>query len=120
MLHRFTTNGSFRTNIGNLNGRIDYESKEKLSTITSRLRVDKLDLGLLLGNPSLFQKVSLDGTIQAKGESLETALVDLNASISEIGINNYRYTGIETDAIYGLNLFRGNLSIDDPNLKSNA
>jgi len=118
MLHRFTTNGSFRTNIGNLNGRIDYESKEKLSTITSRLRVDKLDLGLLLGNPSLFQKVSLEGTIQAKGESLETALVDLNASISEIGINNYRYTGIETDAIYGLNLFRGNLSIDDPNLKT--
>ena len=118
MLHRFTTNGSFKTNIGNLNGRIDYESKDKLATITSRLRVDNLDLGLILENPELFQKVSLEGNIQAKGKSLETALVDLNASISEIGINNYRYTGIQTDAIYGLNLFRGNLSIDDPNLKS--
>ncbi|MEY3645013.1 MAG: hypothetical protein RLZZ207_1709, partial [Bacteroidota bacterium] len=118
MLHRFTTNGSFKTNIGNLNGRIDFESKDKQSTITSRLRVDNLDLGLILGNTELFQKVSLEGNIQAKGNSLETALVDLNASISEIGINNYRYTGIQTDAIYGLNLFRGNLSINDPNLKS--
>ena len=34
MLHRFTTNGSFKTNIGNLNGRIDYESKDKMATIT--------------------------------------------------------------------------------------
>ena len=118
MLHLFTTNGSFKTNIGNLNGRVDYESKDELAIITSRLRIQNLDLGVLAENRNLFQKLSLEGRIQAKGKSLETALVDLNASISEIGINNYRYTGIQTDAIYGLNLFRGNLSIDDPNLKS--
>ena len=118
MLNRFTTNGSFVTSIGNLNGRVDYEQKETTSILTSKLRVQNLDLGILSENQDLFQKLSLEGTIQAKGESLETALVDLNASISEIGINNYRYTGIETDAIYGLNLFRGNLSINDPNLKS--
>ncbi len=118
MLNRFTTNGSFATSIGNLNGRVDYERKGATSILTSKLRVQNLDLGVLAENRELFQKLSLEGTIQAKGESLETALVDLNASISEIGINNYPYTGIETDAIYGLNLFRGNLSINDPNLKS--
>ena len=118
MLNRFTTNGSFATSIGNLNGRLDYEQKGAISILTSKLRIQNLDLGILAENQELFQKLSLEGTIQAKGESLETALVDLNASISEIGINNYRYTGIQTDAIYGLNLFRGNLSINDPNLKS--
>ena len=118
MLHRFTTNGSFKTSIGNLNGRIDYERNNQISTITSRLRIENLDLGVLAEDRELFQKLSLEGNIQAKGKSIETALVDLNASISEIGINNYSYTGIQTDAIYGLNLFRGNLSIDDPNLKS--
>lgn len=118
MLNRFTTNGSFSTSIGNLNGRVDYELNDAISILTSKLRIQNLDLGILAENRELFQKISLEGTIQAKGESLETALVDLNASISEIGINNYRYTGIQTDAIYGLNLFRGNLSINDPNLKS--
>lgn len=118
MLNRFTTNGSFATSIGNLNGRLDYELKGATSILTSKLRIQNLDLGILSENRDLFQKLSLEGTIQAKGESLETALVDLNANIKEIGINNYRYTGIQTDAIYGLNLFRGNLSIDDPNLKS--
>ncbi|MCE2780006.1 MAG: AsmA-like C-terminal region-containing protein, partial [Algoriphagus sp.] len=118
MLNRFTTNGSFTTSIGNLNGRVDYERKGVTSIITSKLGIQNLNLGVLAENPELFQKLSLEGTIQAKGESLETALVDLNASISEIGINNYQYTGIQTDAIYGLNLFRGNLSINDPNLKS--
>uniref|UniRef100_UPI0040487A01 translocation/assembly module TamB domain-containing protein n=2 Tax=Algoriphagus sp. TaxID=1872435 RepID=UPI0040487A01 len=80
--------------------------------------IQNLDLGVLTGNREVFQKISLEGTLQAKGESLETALVDLKATISKLGLNNYTYTNIETDAIYGKNLFRGNLSIDDPNLKT--
>ena len=117
-LQKLTTTGSFSTSIGNLNGRLDYTKTNKISSINSKLRVQNLDLGILFGNRETFQKISFEGTLQAKGESLETALVDLKASISKLGLNNYSYTNIETDAIYGKNLFRGNLSIDDPNLKT--
>ncbi len=77
-------------------------------------------MGILAENPELLQKVSLDGNVNIKGNSAKNALIDLNASISEIGLNNYNFTNIRTDATYGLNLFRGNLSIDDPNLKAQA
>uniref|UniRef100_UPI004047B1E8 translocation/assembly module TamB domain-containing protein n=1 Tax=Algoriphagus sp. TaxID=1872435 RepID=UPI004047B1E8 len=117
-LQKLTTTGSFSTSIGNFNGRIEYAKTNQISSINSRLRIQNLDLGVLTGNREVFQKISLEGTLQAKGESLETALVDLKATISKLGLNNYTYTNIETDAIYGKNLFRGNLSIDDPNLKT--
>ena len=115
---RFTTNGTFATSIGKLSGRVNYEEAGGIPSITSRVQVEKLDLGLVAGNKEVFQTLSLEGNVNVKGTSLATALVDLNASISEIGINNYTYTSIKTDAIYGRNLFRGNLSIDDPNLRS--
>lgn len=118
MLNRFTTTGNFTTSIGNLSGRVNVEGTKGTTSITSRLKVDNFDLGILTENPTLFQKVSLEGTVNAKGNSVENALIDLNASISEIGINSYTYTNIETDAIYGKNLFRGNLAINDPHLKS--
>ncbi|SEG39259.1 translocation/assembly module TamB domain-containing protein [Algoriphagus boritolerans] len=117
---RFVTNGDFRTSIGNLEGRINYDLVKGIPSIVSRLRIQNLDMGILAENPELLQKVSLDGNVNIKGNSAKNALIDLNASISEIGLNNYNFTNIRTDATYGLNLFRGNLSIDDPNLKAQA
>lgn len=120
LLTRFTTNGDFRTSIGNLDGRINYDLVKGVPSVVSRLQVQNLDLGILTENREFFQKVSLDGNVNIKGNSAENALIDLNAEISQIGINNYNFTKIKTDATYGLNLFRGNLSVDDPNLKAQA
>jgi len=117
---RFTTNGNFRTSIGDLVGRINYDLVRGTPSVVSRLRVQNLDLGVLIENRELLQKVSLDGNVNVKGNSIENALIDLNATISQVGINAYNFINIRTDATYGLNLFRGNLSIDDPNLKAQA
>lgn len=115
---RFTTNGNFRTSIGNLEGRVNYDLVNDLPTIVSRLRVQNLDLGILAEDRQLLQKISLNGNVNFKGNSAQNALIDLNAQISQLGIQNYTYSNIQTDATYGLNLFRGNLTIDDPNLKT--
>ncbi|GMQ33288.1 translocation/assembly module TamB domain-containing protein [Algoriphagus taiwanensis] len=113
---RFVTNGSFKTSIGNLEGRITYDMVNNLPYIVSRVKVQNLDLGILAENRELLQKVSLEGNVDLKGNSIENLLVDMKASISQLGVNSYNFTGIRTDATYGLNLFRGNLDIDDPNL----
>ena len=120
LLTRFTTNGKFRTSIGNLDGRINYDLVNNVPSIVSRIKVQNLDMGILADNRELLQKVSLEGNVNFKGNSAENALVDLNAVISQAGVNNYNFSNIRTDATYGLNLFRGNFSIDDPNLKAQA
>ncbi|OOG73194.1 translocation/assembly module TamB [Algoriphagus sp. A40] len=120
LLSRFTTNGKFRTSIGDLDGRVNFDLVNGIPSIVSRLRVSNLDMGILAEDRDLLQKLSLNGTVNFKGNSAKNALVDLDAQISQLGINNYTYSNINTDATYGLNLFRGNLTIDDPNLKAQA
>lgn len=118
LLTRFTTTGDFRTSIGNISGRVNYDLVNDVPSIVSRLKVQNLDLGILAENKELLQKISLEGNVNIKGSSLSTALIDLNAKISQLGINQYDFTNITTDATYGLNLFRGNLAVNDPNLKT--
>ncbi|WP_233553657.1 translocation/assembly module TamB domain-containing protein [Algoriphagus lacus] len=120
LLSRFVTNGKFQTSIGNIEGRVNFDMVKGMPSIVSRLRVQNLDLGVLAEDRNLLQKVSLNGNVNLKGNSLQNIILDLDAQISELGINNYNYTNINTDAAYGLNLFRGNLSINDPNLKATA
>src|SRR5690606_11979881 len=120
LLTRFTTNGKFKTSIGDLEGRVNFDLVNDMPSIVSRVRVDNLDMGILAEDRKLLQKLSLDGRVNFKGNSVENAVVDLDAKISQLGIKNYNYTNITTDAAYGLNLFRGNLAVNDPNLKARA
>jgi hypothetical protein len=117
---RFITNGNFKTSIGNLEGRVNFDLVDGVPSFVSRVKVDNLDMGILAEDRKLLQKLSLDGRVNFKGNSAENAVVDLDAKISQLGINNYKYTNITTDAAYGLNLFSGNLAVNDPNLKAHA
>ncbi|UZD22373.1 translocation/assembly module TamB domain-containing protein [Algoriphagus halophytocola] len=119
-LHRFDTNGEFKTAIGDLIGRLRFEKVNELPIIVSNITLKNLDLGVLTGNRELFQKVSLQGRVNTEGNTLENILVDVDANVSKFGFNHYNYSNIDTDATYGLDLFRGNLSIADPNLKMDA
>lgn len=116
LLNRFTTNGDFKTSIGNLIGRVNFDKKGDFNSIVSKVQVQNLNLGILTDNPELLQQISLDGNVDIQGSNAEDLLLDLNASISKLGLLGYNYTNIRTDAKYGLELFEGNLSINDPNL----
>lgn len=119
-LQRFTTSGDFKTSIGEINGRINFDIVDNKPSVVSRLTVNDLDLGILAEDRALFQKVSLDGNVTLQGDSRENILVGVDAEISKVGFKNYIYTNITTDATYGLKLFKGNLDIADPNLKMQA
>lgn len=117
---RFILNGVIKTSIGSIDGRINYDLVKNTPTVVSNVRIADLDLGILSEKPDLLQKISLNGKVNLKGNTIEDILVDLDATISQVGIKNYNYVNIKTDATYGLDLFRGNLSINDPNLKMQA
>lgn len=114
--NRFTTFGTFLTSIGTIDGRVNFDKKGTLNTLVSRVEIQNLELGKIIDKPALFQQVSLDGNVNVEGHNLSDMLVDLNASVSNLGLLGYNYSNIETDATYGLDLFEGNLRIRDPNL----
>lgn len=119
-LDRFDTDGDFRTSIGKVSGRIRYENQNGRNEVVSRVDVENFNLGILTDKQDTFQKISLNGTVEAEGKSLDDLLLDLDAKVSNFGFLGYDYTGIQTDAKYGLELFKGNISINDPNLKLNG
>lgn len=120
ILDRFVLNGIIQTSIGSIDGRINYDLVKNTPTIVSKLKIKNLDLGILAEDKELLQKISLEGNVNARGNSLKNIVMDLNASVSQVGINQYNFVNIQTDARYGFDLFEGNLSIDDPNLKMQA
>ncbi|WP_191322000.1 translocation/assembly module TamB domain-containing protein [Algoriphagus aquimarinus] len=116
-LHRFDTNGEFKTSIGDIVGRVNFDLVEGLPTTVSNITTKNLDLGIIVGDRESFQKVSLKGHVNTKGNSIDNLLLDVDADVTKFGFNNYDYTNIKTDATYGRDLFKGNITVTDPNLK---
>jgi len=113
----FKTNGAFRTGIGRMSGNLNYQSVQGTPTYSGRIQTDNLDLGVVMEDRDLFQKISLNGQIKGTGLTVESAILELQADVDHIGVNQYNYSGIETNATYGKDLFNGMLNINDPNLK---
>lgn len=120
LLRRFDTNGDFKTAIGNISGRVRFDEIDGLPSLVSNVTVERLNLGVIAENPELLQLISLEGRVNLKGNTAENIVIDMDANISQFGLNRYNFTNIQTDAEYGLNLFKGSISIDDPNLKMAA
>lgn len=119
-LHRFDTNGDFKTSIGDITGRVNFDMVDGLPKTVSNITTQNLDLGIITENREFLQKLSLKGHVNTTGNSIDNLLIDVDADVSKFGFKNYSYTNIKTDATYGRDLFRGNIVIKDPNLKINA
>ena len=115
-LSKFTANGDFRTRIGRMRGRLNYQLVNNLPTYNGRIEAINLDVGILMEDREMFQKANFRGNIRGTGLNTKTATIELNADFKNIGINQYQYTNINTNATFGLELFKGQLSINDPNL----
>ncbi|WP_439488282.1 translocation/assembly module TamB domain-containing protein [Algoriphagus sp.] len=119
-LRRFNTNGDFKTSIGDISGRVNFDIVDGLPTTVSNITTTNLNLGIIAENRELFQQVNLKGKVNTTGNSIDDLLIDVDAAVTRFGFKNYVYTNIQTDATYGRDLFKGNITINDPNLKINA
>lgn len=115
-LSKFRAKGDFRTRIGTLRGMVDFHYENNLPAYSGNLEAINFDIGVLLEDRDLFQKASFRGNFKGSGLNAETALIELDASFRSIGINHYDYTGINTNATFGKELFTGQLDVRDPNL----
>ncbi|MDQ3536698.1 MAG: translocation/assembly module TamB, partial [Bacteroidota bacterium] len=118
----FVANGTFLTDLGrvvsDINLKIEEDSKN--TSYQGNISTSNFDLGAILEQPELIQKISMIGSVNGRGITIESADVRLDASIKSLGFNGYNYTDIKTNARFAKELFEGKLNIRDPNLKLSA
>lgn len=113
----FVAAGNFNTNLGQIKSDINLKFFDDISTkYTGNLEMIDFDLGKF-SEKTIFNTVSLNSKIEGSGLAFSTADFVLNGKIHNIGINNYNYSNINTNARFAHQYFEGILNVDDPNLK---
>lgn len=116
----FVAAGKFESKLGrvssDINLKID-ETNPDRSVYEGSLEMMNFDLGTFLGDTATFQRVSMKGRIGGRGFSAQTADFRLNGVVSAFGLRGYNYKNINTNARFASSLFKGKLTIDDPNLQ---
>jgi hypothetical protein len=119
----FVANGTFNGPTGfiksDINLKLNAQDLER-SAYRGRLQLVNFDLGSFLNDTTTFKRVTMQGEIAGTGFSKEAADFRLNGEIRSVGILNYTYQNISTNAHLALEQFNGRLVIDDPNLKFSA
>ncbi len=119
----FVANGKFSGKLGVIQSDINFKINEEninTSSYSGKLAMTNFKLGDYLGDTLNFQRVSLDGKIAGSGLTLQTADFQLDGRITSVGIRNYNYTNITTNAHFASENFSGFLQINDPNLQFEA
>lgn len=117
----FVTKGDFQTKYGQIESDINLKIKPNInkSQYSGKLKLTDFDIGGYTEDPA-FGTVSLNGEIEGAGFTIEQADFKLNGQVSHIGLHNYDYVDITTDARFTKEFFEGFIEINDPNLMAKA
>jgi hypothetical protein len=119
----FVATGNFNSRLGRISSDINLKINETSVDLTQykgSLTMSNFNLGLYLNDTVRFQRVNMNGSIEGKGITLQSADFNLKGEISSIGLLGYTYTNIKTNARFATEFFSGQLSILDPNLMLDA
>lgn len=119
----FVANGDFNGAFGRLRSDINLKIDQlhiDQSTFKGNLNLVDFDLGPFLKDTTTFKSVTMSGLVNGKGLTRETLDFILEGKISSIGLLNYTYTNISTNARFASQLFNGRISIQDPNVNLDA
>ncbi len=113
----FMANGTLASNLGTLSTNIKMSVQNNSSTIYSgKVSTSNFKLGKFIGENTL-GNISFDGNISGKDFTAKNADISLNGIIHQIEFNNYNYRNIIARGNFKNKLFRGDISINDPNIK---
>lgn len=119
----FVATGNFGSRLGRITSDINLKIKDgnfDRSVYSGKLALINFDLGEFLQDTATFQKVNLNGHVKGSGLKASNADFTLDGKVTSIGLRNYNYTNITTNARFASEFFSGILNINDPNLKFNA
>jgi len=116
----FVATSELRGNIGYVKSDVNIKFHEKgitQSKFEGALQLIDFDLGKYLQDTALFQKITMNGTINGRGLTRESTNFYLHANIPTMGINKYNYSAIYTEGRFARQFFIGQLEVKDPNLR---
>jgi len=119
----FVAKGNLLTQLGAIQSDVNLkisEEDDSQSTYSGNLILNNFELGNYFNDTINYQNITLSGHVNGKGLTRETADFILSGKINSLGFRKYNYVNIETNAQFARELFNGNLSINDPNLKFNG
>lgn len=117
----FTTDAFVKSQLGLVAGNITMKipGGKALPTYTGSLMVDELELGKLVNEEEMLQKMSFNGEIKGKGLTIKDALLNFDGNVKHIWFNGYDYKNIVLDGAMSQSLFDGRISVKDTNLTFN-
>lgn len=117
----FAVAGTLDTDLGTIRAAINLKRRPspQYASYKGVIAVNDFALGTLL-NAKELQKLTMDGQIEGKGLTLETADFQLKARVGKLGLHHYEYKNIYTNGSFTKERFQGSLTINDPHLKFEA
>ncbi len=118
-LSDFVTKGNFRTKAGDLYTDVNLKIKDYPTTTAYEgfVSTGGFDIGSIVGDTTLFQKIALTGSLNGNGLTVESADFFLKSDVKSAGINGYEYINLATDGEFKSQFFNGKLLVNDPNLQ---
>ena len=118
----FVANGTFATALGHVVSDINLKINPKthLSSYSGYLRSDNFNVGKLINDNSIISTVSLDGRVKGTGFNLNTAHLQLDATLKAVKLYGYNYRNLKTNATLNRQIVSGSFNINDPNIKLTA
>ncbi|MGB3618483.1 MAG: translocation/assembly module TamB domain-containing protein, partial [Catalinimonas sp.] len=114
----FVANASFETPLGNIRSDVNLKISDDAANSYYRgaIATERLELGRLVGDQRLLQRLDMAGWIEGSGFLLSNAQDSVRAEVKRIGVRGYDYRNVSLNAYLTENLFRGTVRVDDPNL----
>jgi hypothetical protein len=114
----FVAYGKLRTDIGTaeLDMRLDLSAGTQKANYSGQLNLIQFNLGKWADNPDL-GLVNFNSRVQnGRGLTLNTLRTDLTATVKSLYFKNYNYTNFVVQGLIEKSIFKGTLSIHDPNI----
>ena len=108
------------TQLGNVNSDLIIENMNlsDKASYTGNIVLEDFDIGILLDRKDI-GKTSLNLDVDGKGFSERYLNTSVQGDVAKIDYNNYTYHNVVLNGNFKSNLYKGQLSVNDPNLSMN-
>ncbi|MCV9386781.1 translocation/assembly module TamB domain-containing protein [Reichenbachiella ulvae] len=113
----FVATGEFYSEAGKVVTDLNFKINEKsLPAYTGQLEFQEFNLKALMPDSKNLGNITMKGSIKGYGFEKSDAHFNLNAFMDSIEFSGYNYKNIATEGYFEEEIFKGKLSIVDPNL----
>ncbi len=119
-INDFVTYGTLVSNLGTATTDINMKfPRNGIPQYSGTINTDNFRLGQFMNSDKL-GNISLNGHVKGTGFTLKELNADFDGTVKQIEFNGYNFQNIALNGNFEKSLFKGHLTIDDPNIKINT